>query len=147
MSYPPPSISADKVNATVSSTDHPTHHNAMAAAINDIVSELGSNPSGAFATLMLRLSDMQSQIDALVGASSNTILNGTGAPSAGNGNNGDFWMRTSPTPMLYGPKAGGVWPAGVSLVGASGSGFLVLAAGESVPPGTAPGTLIARLPA
>ena len=34
--------------------------------------------------------------------------------------NGDFYIRTS-TNVIYGPKAGGVWPAGVSLVGPQGA--------------------------
>jgi len=53
------------------------------------------------------------------GADGKTVLNGTGAPSNGTGTNGDFYIATD-TSMLYGPKAGGVWPAGVSLIGPQG---------------------------
>ena len=45
----------------------------------------------------------------------NTILYGTAAPTI-EGNDGDFYIRTT-TNYIYGPKAGGVWPAGISLVG------------------------------
>ena len=54
------------------------------------------------------------------GADGKTILNGTGAPGAGAGQNGDFYLDTS-TNKLYGPKAGGSWPAGVSLKGDQGA--------------------------
>ncbi|WP_116380837.1 hypothetical protein [Cupriavidus taiwanensis] len=51
--------------------------------------------------------------------SGGTVLSGTGAPANSLGNNGDYYLDTS-TWTLYGPKADGVWPAGVSLVGQSG---------------------------
>jgi hypothetical protein len=53
------------------------------------------------------------------GADGNTILYGTAAPTT-EGVNGNFYIRTS-TNYLYGPKAGGVWPSGTSLVGPAGS--------------------------
>lgn len=53
------------------------------------------------------------------GTNGNTILYGTAAPTT-EGNNGDFYIRTT-TSFIYGPKAGGVWPAGTSLVGAAGT--------------------------
>ena len=51
--------------------------------------------------------------------STNTILNGTSNPTAAQGANGDFFINTT-TNQIFGPKASGVWPAGVSLVGATG---------------------------
>jgi hypothetical protein len=55
------------------------------------------------------------------GASGNTVLNGTGAPPSSVGNDGDFYIDTA-ADVLYGPKAGGSWPAtGTSLVGAPGA--------------------------
>ena len=62
------------------------------------------------------------------GADGNTILNGTAAPTT-EGVNGDFYIRTS-TNYIYGPKAAGVWPAGVPLGGGGGGG------GAYVPTGT-----------
>ncbi len=54
------------------------------------------------------------------GADGKTVLNGTIAPTAGTGVNGDFYINTA-TNTIYGPKAGGSWPAGVSLVGPQGT--------------------------
>jgi hypothetical protein len=47
-----------------------------------------------------------------------TIRNGTVDPTT-EGVNGDFYINTS-TSTLFGPKAAGVWPVGVSLVGPQG---------------------------
>lgn len=44
----------------------------------------------------------------------NTILNGSGKPSAGLGKNGDFYIDITNL-MIYGPKKNNKWPAGVSL--------------------------------
>lgn len=49
-----------------------------------------------------------------------TILYGNANPISATGNNGDFYINTS-TYVLFGPKSGGVWPAGVGLVGANGA--------------------------
>lgn len=54
------------------------------------------------------------------GTNGNTILSGTAAPTT-EGVNGDYYFRTT-TNFFYGPKAGGVWPAGFSIVGPAGSG-------------------------
>lgn len=45
-----------------------------------------------------------------------TILSGTTNPSNGLGVNGDFYINTT-TWFIFGPKAAGAWPAGVSIVG------------------------------
>jgi hypothetical protein len=48
------------------------------------------------------------------------IKSGAGAPPAGAGNDGDFWLDTTNT-ILYGPRAAGVWPStGKSLIGPAG---------------------------
>ena len=54
------------------------------------------------------------------GSAGSTILNGTVDPSSGTGTDGDFYINTT-TSMIFGPKASGTWPAGVSLVGPAGS--------------------------
>jgi hypothetical protein len=54
------------------------------------------------------------------GANGNTIWPTSGTPSSGLGVNGDFAIDTT-AKTLYGPKASGTWPSGVSLVGATGS--------------------------
>ena len=54
------------------------------------------------------------------GTDGRTWLSGTGAPSNALGEDGDFYLDTSAS-TYYGPKAAGVWPSGVSLVGATGA--------------------------
>jgi hypothetical protein len=55
------------------------------------------------------------------GSSANTILNGSTVPASGIGNDGDFYLDTT-SETLFGPKAGGSWPAaGTSLVGPQGA--------------------------
>jgi hypothetical protein len=55
----------------------------------------------------------------ITGVNGNTILYGVGAPSNSLGVDGNFYIDTSAHTM-YGPKAGGVWPAGTSLIGPQG---------------------------
>jgi len=63
------------------------------------------------------------------GADGRTILSGTAAPTT-EGVDGDFYIRTT-TQFIYGPKAGGVWPAGVDLNGTDGADGADGADGES----------------
>lgn len=49
-------------------------------------------------------------------ASGKILRSGTVDPGPGDGNNGDFWINYS-TWTVFGPKSGGVWPAGVGMVG------------------------------
>ena len=65
----------------------------------------------------------------IAGPAGNTVLYGAGAPSSGLGTNGNFYINTSSW-LIYGPKASGAWPSGVSLVGASGAAVL---SGSGVP--------------
>ena len=51
--------------------------------------------------------------------SANTIRYGATVPSDSLGSNGDFYINTI-TNTLFGPKAGGVWPSGVALIGPTG---------------------------
>lgn len=55
------------------------------------------------------------------GVDGNTILYGSSNPTPGTGANGNFFINTS-TITFFGPKAGGAWPAGISLVGPPGTG-------------------------
>jgi hypothetical protein len=48
------------------------------------------------------------------GTNGNTLLSGVIAPTAAVGNNGDFYIDTVGF-KVYGPKAAGVWPAGLPL--------------------------------
>ncbi len=53
------------------------------------------------------------------GVDGKTILNGTANPTAGTGVNGDFYINTT-SDQIYGPKTGGVWGTGTSLIGPQG---------------------------
>lgn len=66
-----------------------------------------------------RLRETVRGLPGLPGAPGRTILPGAVAPTTSDGAEGDFFLRTTGlgSPMLYGPKAGGAWPAGVSLAG------------------------------
>lgn len=48
-----------------------------------------------------------------------SVLNGVVDPLSGIGRDGDFYINTS-TNYLFGPKATGTWPAGVSMTGSQG---------------------------
>jgi hypothetical protein len=61
------------------------------------------------------------------GGGGNVVLSGAGAPAAGTGIDGDFWIDTTSW-AIYGPKSAGAWGAGISLVGP---------AGDDGPPGDA----------
>jgi hypothetical protein len=49
-----------------------------------------------------------------------TLLYGSGAPAPGTGVDGAFYLDYTNS-VLYGPKASGSWPAGVSLIGSRGA--------------------------
>jgi hypothetical protein len=53
------------------------------------------------------------------GTNGNGVINGNAAPANVQGNDGDFYINTA-TNTIYGPKANGIWPSGVSLVGPQG---------------------------
>lgn len=57
---------------------------------------------------------------AVNGVDGRTILNGSGAPADSLGADGDFYLDPAAS-ILYGPKAAGDWPAGISLKGAPGA--------------------------
>lgn len=53
------------------------------------------------------------------GVDGRTILSGTIDPAVEIGSNGDHYINTV-SHVIFGPKAGGVWPAGIPLVGPQG---------------------------
>lgn len=57
--------------------------------------------------------------DGADGVDGRTILNGSGAPSAGLGEDGDFYLDTTAT-AIYGPKTAGAWGSPTSLIGPKG---------------------------
>lgn len=68
------------------------------------------------------------------GASGNSVLNGTTDPSSGDGNDGDFWINTT-SDSIFGPKTGGAWGSGTSLIGATGPAGPTGATGATGPAG------------
>jgi len=50
----------------------------------------------------------------------NNILYGTANPTGGTGMDGNFFINTA-TWTLFGPKAAGAWPSGVSMIGPAGA--------------------------
>ncbi|SIO49912.1 hypothetical protein SAMN05443247_06579 [Bradyrhizobium erythrophlei] len=58
-------------------------------------------------------------IQGVQGTPGNTVLYGAGAPAAGTGVNGNFYIDTAAN-FIYGPKAAGAWPAGTSMIGPQG---------------------------
>jgi hypothetical protein len=62
------------------------------------------------------------------------VLNGATAPNNNQGVNGDFFINTA-TNTIYGPKANGAWPAGVSLQGPQGPTGVAGAVGPQGPAG------------
>lgn len=71
----------------------------------------------------------------------NTILNGVGAPSAGLGDDGDFYIDTAAN-EIYGPKTAGAWGSGTSLIGptgpAGGNVYMVESRNVSAPNASVP---------
>lgn len=59
-----------------------------------------------------------------------TVLNGTDDPAGGDGDDGDFYINTVSW-KIFGPKAAGVWPAGVDMLGTDGANGAAGAAGTN----------------
>lgn len=71
------------------------------------------------------------------GVDGKTVLHGTSNPSnLSTGTDGDFYINTN-TFTFFGPKSGGVWPAGISIVGADGATGPAGPKGDSGNPGAA----------
>ena len=68
------------------------------------------------------------------GTNGTAVLNGITNPAVGTGVNGDFYINTA-TNELFGPKANGSWPAGVSLAGPQGIQGIQGATGPQGPQG------------
>lgn len=67
-----------------------------------------------------QLQYLRKALDAIRALSGRTVLNGSGAPGSGVGANGDFYIDTT-ADAIYGPKTGGAWGSGVSLIGPAGT--------------------------
>jgi lysophospholipase L1-like esterase len=75
------------------------------------------------------------------GTNGNTVLNGITDPSSGTGNNGDFYINTTSN-KIFGPKASGAWPSGVSIVGPTGA---TGATGPGVPTGGTAAQVLSKI--
>jgi hypothetical protein len=75
------------------------------------------------------------------GADGYSVLNGSGAPGAGLGVNGDFYIDTT-AHSIYGPKAAGAWGSSTSLVGPTGSNGTN---GQGVPTGGTANQVLAKI--
>lgn len=71
-----------------------------------------------------------------VDAHGNAVWNGTGAPGAGTGINGDFYIDTAAS-KIYGPKVAGAWTgSGTNLVGPAGATGPAGSTGNTGPTGS-----------
>ena len=59
MPYPPSVPPNSRTNLTAQDTAHPSDHNTIANALTDIINELGSDPSGAAATVQARIAAIE----------------------------------------------------------------------------------------
>lgn len=71
MAYPPQLPPTTRTDATISAGNHATDHNKIAAALEDLLEELGAGPSGNYANLTERLLDVAAGV-ALTGAGIDT---------------------------------------------------------------------------
>lgn len=116
MAYPPQTPPPTRAEETLQAGNHPQDHNLLAAAIADVVAELGANPSGAYASLDDRLiavaasaegAQQVEDLDVDVAA----LLNDAATPSA-------TFTATHKAPQVNTYTASGTWtkPAGAKLV-------------------------------
>ena len=68
------------------------------------------------------------------GINGTAVLNGTTNPTSGIGADGDFYINTTSN-TLFGPKSAGAWPAGISLIGATGTQGAIGLTGATGPQG------------
>ena len=76
MAYPYGSLATGKSDGTNLQTDHPAHHNAMAAALNDLLVALGSNPQGS-SNVTSRLSALEASGGGSPSGAAGGVLSGT----------------------------------------------------------------------
>ncbi|MHA7100873.1 tail fiber domain-containing protein [Roseivirga pacifica] len=84
----------------------------------------GPKTAGAWGTAISLVgpagADGTNGTDGLDGKDGNSFLNGTGAPAATLGQDGDFYVDTNAN-TYYGPKTAGAWGAPTSLIGPAGA--------------------------
>lgn len=65
MAWPPSTFATNWTNTTPSVDAHAARHNAVAQAFNDLVTLLGNDVDGTFASLTARLSSIESSISTI----------------------------------------------------------------------------------
>lgn len=78
MAYPPSVLATNRTNVSAVLDNHPGDHNAVNQAVNDIVTELGSDPSGAFASVQARFGAQQALLAWKRGTTVGLLLNAVG---------------------------------------------------------------------
>jgi hypothetical protein len=116
---------------------------AAATAANPVL--YAGEPGWETDTGRFKIGDGTTAWNSLAYASTKMIPT-SGAPSNSVGVNGDYAIDTT-NKVIYGPKAAGVWPGGVSLQGAQGTQGIQGTAGtngQGVPTGGATGTYLRK---
>jgi hypothetical protein len=73
-------------------------------------------------------------VEGPTGPAGQSVLHGTIDPGGGVGNDNDFYINIT-ADTLFGPKTGGAWGSGVSLVGPMGANGSTLLSGSGAPAG------------
>ncbi len=125
MAWPPSNLPTSRTNDDLTQNTHPSDHNQANSRLNQIVALLGDDPGGNENNVTERAEAIESAISALqseVGdfQAKATLRSGFSAPPDSLGEDGDFFIRTGLSPLLYGPKQAGSWPSPVSIVGPQG---------------------------
>ena len=130
-------IDIDEIQISVPNDDD--DHNLVTLIIDDLIYQYPSPPSslippatadqpGAVRTntsagdpVVYRKEEVDALLAAIpAGEDGRTVLNGSGAPSAGTGVIDDFYIQTTGW-LIFGPKTSGGWGVGTSIIGAAGS--------------------------
>jgi len=115
---------------------------------NDIVFTMNDSSTVTLtnAKITLKGTDGTNGTNGTNGIDGKTVRNGSGAPGAGLGVDGDFYIDTTAN-QIYGPKTGGAWGSGVSIVGPQGiQGIQGIQGnpGQGVPAGGVTGKILAK---
>lgn len=102
------------------------------------VTTSGTQSTSASLTFEIGQAEVALAVTLSGGSDGSTVLNGSGAPDSGDGEDGDFYIDTTAWD-IYGPKAT-TWPSGVSLVGPAGSNGAAGATGATGATGAAGAT-------
>lgn len=123
---------AANANAATSATNAANSAAGAATSATNAVASATAAATSATNAATSAAAAAQSLADVL--ASGKILRSGSGVPGSGLGNNGDFYIDFTNW-KIHGPKAGGAWPAGVSMVGPQGIQGVAGNTGPQGPPG------------